>query len=196
MLHPQYATLAVCCPAISDLPTDPRPSLLQTHDASGRGQADVAPRTAASSSAARPSAAELVESATARQRAERATAGGTQGGSSRVRKRASRSPPAEEGRRTSKRAARTPEKGNLSGTSTSGRTLRIRMPKAEEPPPEVRTTRSSTRKANGAREAVDRTQIGAPDSEADAAGSRGNEAQGDASASEGSDAGFEFDDDF
>ncbi|GAA5881496.1 hypothetical protein JCM3774_000136 [Rhodotorula dairenensis] len=160
------------------------------------GQAAAPPTTAAPPTPVQPSAAKLVEAATARQRAERAGSG-LQGVPARTRKRLTHSPPTMEQAPTPKRTARTAEKGSLSGTSTSGRTLRIRMPKAEEPPPNGamggRTTRSSARKVNGA---VEETQNGAPPSGQDAGGREGDEVQGDVSASDGSEAGFEFDDDF
>ncbi|KWU42458.1 Rad4-domain-containing protein [Rhodotorula sp. JG-1b] len=120
---------------------------------------------------------------------------------SRLGKRPTISPSPSEEAPLPKRPARFAEPGSLSGKSTTGRSLRVRMPKAEEPPSNGhtprRTTRSSARSVVGASDSTEEGPKGTGASAGMEGKPKGDEAQGDeVSASEGSEGGFEFDDDF
>lgn len=146
-----------------------------------------------------PSASEVIKSATSRQQADLVEAQ-KEPATSRLGKRPTISPSTSEEAPLPKRPARFAEPGKLSGKSTTGRSFRVRMPKAEEPPSNGHTprraTRSSTRSVVDASDSAERTPDSVILSDARERGVEGGVAQGDNCASEGSEGGFEFDDDF
>lgn len=116
----------------------------------------------------------------------------------RGRKRPTISPSASDDAPSPKRVTRTDGAGALSGVSTSGRSLRVRLPKREETatePSEPIRSRSTRASAQQAKSRLKLNDDGAESAEEDALTSEGM-ANGEPAGSGGSEAEFEFDDDF
>ncbi|GAA5982532.1 hypothetical protein JCM10908_006687 [Rhodotorula pacifica] len=165
--------------------------------------AGVEADTAANSvDTAKTTASAIVKSATAQEQA-RSIGNGTARTAPRSRKRPVLSPATSEEARSPKRTPRAGDEDALSGKSTSGRSLRVRMPKEGPTSPQSargRLTRASARSAGA--EGEMREQAGAATAGVATSGMAANLAghqlddSGEASASEGSEVGFEFEDDF